>query len=46
MCWIKLSIKVGVKSLIEQFQKYENGGMARQQIWKRMGYKYSARTDM
>ena len=31
---------------IEQFQKYENGEMTRQQFLKRMGYKYSARTDM
>ena len=31
---------------IEQFQKYENGEMTRQQFLKRIGYKYSARTDI
>ena len=31
---------------IEQFQKYENGEMTRQQFLKRIGYKYSARIDI
>lgn len=31
---------------IEQLQKYENSEMTHQQFLKRMGYKYSARTDM
>ena len=34
------------QTFLSKFQKYENGEMTRQQFLKRMGYKYSARTDM